>query len=183
MNHPGKLLNLTGLSPTDSEISMGEPKSIESEQIENIPEENDNLELAEQHSESSSIELVIQSDPIVNNNSGNDFRYVYDSPVRTEDVKVPESHLMHMNPYPGIGNHQVPINIVRSFAPISPAHQAKTADVSNDIFNDHIQNPYNLTLQIDSNRAEEDSNRDASTVFQSASYFGNDSSDFLMNGP
>lgn len=193
MNHPGKLINLTGVSPTDSEKSIEEPKletqfvtnDQENSNVENIPEEiPENLEQFEQHSETESIELVIQSDPIVNNNAGNDYNFLHESPAKSSELRVPESHRMNLNPYPGSGHHHhVPIDIVKSFSPVSPSHQVHSVqpatDLSNDIYNDYIQDPYNLTLQMESNT---NTNKD-STVFQSASYFGNDSSDFLMNGP
>lgn len=129
-------------------------------------------EQMERFSETSSIELIIQG--------GSDEPSV-------SSVKVPESHLMQFNHYPGsksAGN--VPFDIVKSFSPVSaPAEQ--NHNEGGDIYSDYIQNPYNLTLQIESGGAASDIVRNdsvpsASTVFQSSSYFSNDANDMTSPG-
>jgi hypothetical protein len=200
INHPGKLINLSGFSTPTQENLVERKEEIQPESTTNVEnnsvpendtnqnstEENENLDQFEQHSESESIELIIQSDSVVNNCSGNDYRFIGNSPVTQAEVKVPESHLMHLNAYPGTGNHQVPIDIVKSFAPVVSPQKVQqpppTTEVADDIYNDYKQDPYNLTLQIETN-SNSNNVKDASTVFQSASYFGNDSSDFLFNRP
>lgn len=200
MSHPGKLINLSANLTTTTPPSTESPTTPDSppelvENISNIPDQN--LDQMEQHSETESIvELVIQSDHIVKNNRGNDYP-IYEksleSPDFQSDVKIPESHQIQMNVYPGVTGHQVPIDIVKSFAPISPQHhptqtQQLPTNGSNDIYSDYIQDPYNLTLQVDSNFGSKEISQNASapsttSIFQSASYFGNDSSDFLFNRP
>ena len=122
-------------------------------------------EQMERFSETSSIELVIQGGS-------------YDQQMSA--VKVPESHNLHFNPYPGSKNGHVPIDIVKSFTPVLTHNEQKHHDGS-DIYSDYIQDPYNLTLQIESNGVAEgvsiDSVPSASTVFQSSSYFSNDLTD------
>lgn len=128
----------------------------------------------ERFSESSSIELIIQG--------GN-----YEQPISSSAVKVPESHMMQFNPYPGAKNTgQVPIDIVKSFSPVSTKHESRNLEGS-DIYSDYIQDPYNLTLQIDSigvsnDVASNESVPSASTVFQSSSYFSSDTNDLMSPG-
>lgn len=185
------MINLTAAtpSPAESPTTPDSPPEI----IENVIAE------VEEHSETESIvELVIQSDPIVyNNNSGNSY---LESETPVSNIKIPESHQMQINAYPGVASHgQIPIDIVKSFAPVSPQrHPAPvqqennpTTNGSNDIYSDYIQDPYNLTLQIDPNypvasskEISQNTATSASTIFHSASsYFGNDSTDFLINRP
>lgn len=128
-------------------------------------------EQMERFSETSSIELVIQGGS-------------YEPPPA---VKIPESHRMQFNHYPGsktIGN--MPIDIVKSFAPVLPQNDQKQQENS-DIYSDYIQDPYNLTLQIEagsvgSDPVRNDSVPSASTIFQSSSYFSNESSDLKSPG-
>lgn len=187
------MINLTAATPTPAEspTTPDSPPEI----IENVIPE---VEQVEEHSETESIvELVIQSDPIVyNNNSGNNY---LESETPVSNIKIPESHQMQINAYPGVASHgQIPIDIVKSFAPVSPqrhpapVHQemnSPTTNGSNDIYSDYIQDPYNLTLQIDPNypasskEISQNNTTSASTIFHSASYFGNDSTDFLINRP
>lgn len=131
------------------------------------PQEID--EQMERFSETSSIELVIQGGS-------------YDNQMSA--VKIPESHNLHFNPYPGSKSGHVPVDIVKSFTPVLAHNEQKHQDGS-DIYSDYIQDPYNLTLQIESNGVAEgvsiDSVPSASTVFQSSSYFSNDTTD--LNSP
>lgn len=133
-------------------------------------------EQMERFSETSSIELVIQG--------GN---YSYEPPQQQPLVRIPESHMMQFNPYPGsksMGN--VPIDIVKSFAPVMAQNEPKQQDGS-DIYSDYIQDPYNLTLQIEAGTVGNDPVRNdsvpsASTIFQSSSYFSNEASDLKSPG-
>lgn len=131
-------------------------------------------EQMERFSETSSIELIIQGG----------------SYEPAPAVKVPESHLMQFNHYPGskTAGH-VPVDIVKSFSPVMTQSEPKHHD-GNDIYSDYIQDPYNLTLQIEAGGeivrnesvATSFSPPDSSTVFQSSSYFSNDASDLISPG-
>lgn len=61
------------------------------------------------------------------------------------NVNVPISHLMAGNEYPSF-HRRPPTAILQSFTPIynPPAQQPQTG---NDIYQEYVQNPYNLTLQ------------------------------------
>lgn len=127
-------------------------------------------EQMERFSETSSIELIIQGGS-----------YEHQAP----DVKVPESHTMQFNHYPGSKSGHVPMDIVKSFTPVSAQSEQNHQD-GNDIYNDYIQDPYNLTLQIEGNGVVAEgvsieSVPSASTIFQSSSYFSNDTTD--LNSP
>lgn len=128
------------------------------------PQEID--EQMERFSETSSIELIIQ---------GGSYDH---SPM----VKVPESHTLQFNSYPGSKSGHVPIDIVKSFTPVLTHSEQKHQDGS-DIYSDYIQDPYNLTLQIEGDGVgvSIDSVPSASTIFQSSSYFSNDITD--LNSP
>lgn len=130
---------------------------------------NDLDEHFERFSETSSIELIIQGG--------------YDQvpqAVSQDAVKVPDSRTLQFNPYPGSKSKgNVPVDIVKSFTPVLTHEEQKVQDGA-DIYSDYIQDPYNLTLQIDdtsSNVVRNDSVPSASTIFQSSSYFSNDTSD------
>lgn len=120
-------------------------------------------EQMERFSETSSIELIIQ---------GGSYEQ------QTAAAKVPESHTMQFNPYPGAKSGHVPFDIVKSFTPVLTQSEHKHQD-GDDIYNDYIQDPYNLTLQIEGNGVVGDSvsiqsvPSSASTIFQSSSYFSN----------
>lgn len=121
-------------------------------------------EQMERFSETSSIELVIQ---------GGSYEHSFPTVP-----KVPESHMMQFNHYPGSkSTGHVPIDIVKSYAPVSSQVDQRVQD-GGDIYSDYAQDPYNLTLQIDansvSNGVSNQSVPSASTVFQSSSYFSND---------
>lgn len=128
-------------------------------------------EQMERFSESSSIELVIQGGS-------------YEPP---QPLKVPDSHRMQFNPYPGAKNlGNVPIDIVKSFAPVISQNELKHRD-DNDIYSDYVQDPYNLTLQLEAGNSggeavRNDSVPSASTIFQSSSYFSNEASDLTSPG-
>lgn len=128
--------------------------------------EPQDLDQMERFSETSSIELVIQGGS-----------YEHHSPA----AKVPESHTLQFNHYPGSKSFgHVPIDIVKSFTPVMTQGEQKHQD-GGDIYSDYIQDPYNLTLQIDGNGVVDEGVRNdsvpsASTVFQSSSYFSNDAS-------
>lgn len=128
-------------------------------------------EQMERFSETSSIELIIQ---------GGSYEHSFPA------VKVPESHMMQFNHYPGSkGAGHVPVDIVKSFAPVSSQADQRLQD-GGDIYNDYIQDPYNLTLQIDSNGVAGNGVSDQSvpptTVFQSSSYFSSDTNDLTSPG-
>lgn len=131
-------------------------------------------EQMERFSETSSIELIIQ---------GGSYEQQPSSAV-----KIPDSHLMQFNHFPGsrhMGN--VPIGIMKSFAPVQATNEQRHHEGS-DIYSDYTQDPYNLTLQIDGSGASNDdvvrneSVPSASTIFQSSSYFSNDTSDLKSPG-
>lgn len=127
-------------------------------------------EQMERFSETSSIELIIHKDTFEQHST----------------VKVPESHLMQFNSYPGSkGMGHVPVDIVKSFSPV--LHGEKIQNEESDIYNDYVQNPYNLTLQIESSSVKgevvsDQSIPSASTVFQSSSYFSNENNDTTSPG-
>ena len=70
------------------------------------------------------------------------------APVVTdvETGNVPMSHLLAGSQYPSL--QHVPIGIAQSFAPIFVQPNPAPAEAS-DIYSDYINDPYNLTLQID----------------------------------
>lgn len=92
---------------------------------------------------------------------------------------VPLSHLLAGNQYPSL--HNVPVGIAQSFAPMFVQPTSAPTDGA-DIYNDYVNDPYNLTLQIDqtANPAAalgqqpqiQESQQQAQNVFQSANYFG-----------
>lgn len=87
------------------------------------------------------------------------------------DPQVPLSHLVGGNQYPSL--HNVPIGIAQSFAPIFVQPNANPAEGA-DIYNDYINDPYNLTLQIDSSAQDQQQlpqSAPQQNVFQSANYF------------
>lgn len=132
-------------------------------------------EQMERFSETSSIELIIQGGS-------------YEHQVSVPPVKIPESHMMQFNPYPGSkGMGHVPVDIVKSFVPVIGA-QNENKNHDGDIYGDYIQDPYNLTLQIEDNSiaAGDASNQQSvpstATVFQSSSYFSSDANDLRSPG-
>uniref|UniRef100_A0A1B0CTH7 Putative golgi-specific brefeldin a-resistance guanine nucleotide exchange factor 1-like isoform x2 n=1 Tax=Lutzomyia longipalpis TaxID=7200 RepID=A0A1B0CTH7_LUTLO len=138
-----------------------------------------------------------------------DFSNVIDLPVTPSpppptDPGVPMSHLLAGNQYPSLT--KVPPNIVQSFAPVFV--QPQNVQSETDIYSDYVKNPYNLTLQTDTehdgaaNEKLLEENRilgspekmataagTSSNVFQSANYFGNDTgvippgSEVFFGGP
>lgn len=125
-------------------------------------------EQMERFSETSSIELIIQGGS-------------YEHQQPSSAVKIPDSHLMQFNHFPGsrhMGN--VPIDIMKSFAPVQATNEQRHHEAS-DIYSDYTQDPYNLTLQIDGSGNDDvvrnESIPSASTIFQSSSYFSNDTND------
>lgn len=125
-----------------------------------------------------------------------------------QSPQIPISHLLAANNYPSLSN--VPPNIAKSFAPIyvqPPNQQANT-----DIYNDYVQNPYNLTLlgpktvpvplaiaseatasttdcDVLSSQSHLTQKLGVSNVFQSSNYFNSDGvvippgSEMLFGGP
>lgn len=105
---------------------------------------------------------------------------------------IPISHLTSGNAYPSL--NRVPTNIAQSFAPVYVQPQNQT--LSGDIYNDYVNNPYNLTLQQqdDGNQASETTNDSVNSspqklivnpnIFQSSNYFGSDTtgSEALFGG-
>ncbi|XP_058825554.1 Golgi-specific brefeldin A-resistance guanine nucleotide exchange factor 1 isoform X2 [Topomyia yanbarensis] len=67
-------------------------------------------------------------------------------PEATQNPPVPISHLLARNQYPSLQN--VPIGIAQSYAPMFVQPSPAPVDGS-DIYNDYMNDPYNLTLQID----------------------------------
>lgn len=122
-------------------------------------------------------------------------------PVQLYDINnppIPISHLMGGNPYPSL--NRVPSNIVQSFSPvfIQPQHNSVEGG---DIYNDYVNNPYNLTLQDqvtpasptkEQNLSPEKLNNatplmatdssSSNNVFQSTNYFNTESSGAIPPG-
>lgn len=127
----------------------------------------------ERFSETSSIELIVQGGS-------------YEPPAAAA-VKIPDSHMMQFNHYPGAKSMgHVPIDIVKSYSPVLNQNELKHQE-GGDIYSDYMQDPYNLTLQIESNGIASDVVRNesvpsASTVFQSSSYFSSDPNDLTSPG-
>lgn len=100
--------------------------------------------------------------------------------VVSSDPPIPISHLQQHNQYPSHTN--VPINIVQSYAPIFVQPQNQQTDT--DIYNDYVNNPYNLTLKpseenqgqvpVDNSASPTVQKLGAANVFQSANYFGSE---------
>ncbi|XP_019547969.3 Golgi-specific brefeldin A-resistance guanine nucleotide exchange factor 1 isoform X2 [Aedes albopictus] len=86
---------------------------------------------------------------------------------------VPISHLLAGNQYPSL--HNVPVGIAQSFAPMFVQPPMVLTDGS-DIYNDYVNDPYNLTLQQQPQQQTQDIPQQAQpqpqNVFQSANYFG-----------
>lgn len=118
-----------------------------------------------------------------------------------EDINppIPISHLTSGNSYPSL--NRVPTNIAQSFAPVYVQPQNQT--LSGNIYNDYVNNPYNLTLQqdngVDLSNSQEDetglrTNESENSspqklaanpnIFQSSNYFGSDTtgSEALFGG-
>lgn len=125
-------------------------------------------------------------------------------PSDLEEPRIPSSHLIATNQYPSLTT--VPQNIAKSFAPIyvQPQNQQPTTD----IYNDYVNNPYNLVLQVDtptasiptpetkpvaipvtSHFAAVGGGSAISNVFHASNYFADKSaaippgSEILFNGP
>lgn len=128
----------------------------------------------ERFSETSSIELVIQGGPTESQLNSS-----------APQMRIPESHHFVLNPYPGV-KHQghIPVDIVKSFTPVAHSEHQRVAEESGEIFSDYMHDPYNLTLQIDSNKdTNQVKTNSASNFFQSSSYFSNDTSDLIPPPP
>lgn len=122
------------------------------------------------------------------------------------DLEVPRIPISHLitNQYPSLTN--VPQDIAKSYAPIyvQPQNQQSTTD----IYNDYVNNPYNLVLQVDTPAASNSTNENTpvaipitshfaavgggstiSNVFHASNYFAEKSaaippgSEILFNGP
>lgn len=127
----------------------------------------------ERFSETSSIELVIQGGP--------SDAQLNSSPPH---MRVPDSHHFVLNPYPGI-KHQghIPVDIVKSFTPVAHSEHPKSED-NGEIFGDYVQDPYNLTLQINNSEVKsQDKTHPAASFFQSSSYFSTDTNDLIPPSP
>lgn len=125
-------------------------------------------EQMERFSETSSIELIIQ---------GGGYEH------QQQPVRVPESHTMQFNHYPGSKSAgHVPVDIVKSFTPVLATNEEKTPQDGGEIYSDYIHNPYNLTLRVDNTEPLKDALPSASTVFQSSSYFSSDANDLIGPG-
>lgn len=123
-----------------------------------------------------------------------------ESPAHSENSlpKIPISHLIATNQYPSL-NRIPPANIVQSFAPVynnQSKQQPYTPAADNEeLYNSYVNNPYNLTLNVEQNfgnapsnppssvtsnqpsvdptRALQTSNTNSLNMFQSVNYFGN----------
>ncbi|EAT38431.1 AAEL009678-PA [Aedes aegypti] len=92
-------------------------------------------------------------------------------PIVTEQQvppPVPISHLLAGNQYPSL--HNVPVGIAQSFAPMFVQPPVAPTDGS-DIYNDYVNDPYNLTLQPQGQEIQQQPQQ-PQNVFQSANYFG-----------
>lgn len=109
-----------------------------------------------------------------------------DAPSSTSVPVAAIAHsLQQQNQFPSHTN--VPVNIVRSYAPIFVQPQNQPSET--DIYNDYVSNPYNLTLKANDENAmcvpmANDNvspsmvqKLGAVNVFQSANYFGSDTAD------
>lgn len=147
--------------------------------VESIPFELSERQMndADRFSETSSIELVIQGgfegSPTMANN-------------------IPSAPFQH----PPLAN--IPNSIMQSFPPFTANVVSNTVRSESDIFYEYVNNPYNLTLQYgaaNANTLNDSTNSeaskvnnnffnaptDASTMFQSSSYFNaNDGRDLLL---
>lgn len=120
-------------------------------------------------------------------------------PTTDEDISnppIPISHLTSGNAYPSL--NRVPTNIAQSFAPVYVQPQNQT--LSGDIYNDYVNNPYNLTLQQTDDGIGQSAETELTTngsvnsspqklianpnIFQSSNYFGSDTtgSEALFGG-
>ncbi|XP_062554082.1 Golgi-specific brefeldin A-resistance guanine nucleotide exchange factor 1 [Armigeres subalbatus] len=98
------------------------------------------------------------------------------NPIATEQPPVPISHLLAGNQYPSL--HSVPVGIAQSFAPMFVQPSVVPTDGS-DIYNDYVNDPYNLTLQPPTQDIQQQPQQQhqqppqqLQNVFQSANYFG-----------
>ncbi|XP_065369884.1 Golgi-specific brefeldin A-resistance guanine nucleotide exchange factor 1 [Calliphora vicina] len=71
------------------------------------------------------------------------------SAASNTNANVPISHLLAGNEYPSL-HKQPPTAIVQSFAPVY-VQTAQQPQSGNDIYQEYVQNPYNLTLQQQTN--------------------------------
>lgn len=103
-------------------------------------------------------------------------------PSTTVPVAAIAMSLQQQNQFPSHTN--VPVNIIRSYTPIFVQPQNQPNET--DIYNDYVNNPYNLTLKANDDNvtyAENDNGSPkvqklgAVNVFQSANYFGSDTAD------
>lgn len=69
-----------------------------------------------------------------------------DSSCLENSPAIPISHLLAGNSYPSL-TKPVPIGIAQSFAPVFVQPQLPAQQQGGDIYNDYVQNPYNLVLQ------------------------------------
>lgn len=167
---------IASIPPPQKICDLENPIVEEGQQQQQRPQEliDDQME---RYSETSSIELVIQGGPNEPLNCS--------API----MKIPDSHNFNFNPYPGV-KHQghVPIDIVKSFTPVAHSEQPKNEEGA-EIYNDYVHDPYNLTLQMNSNSSGSNlmgsqvPPNPTSTFFQSSSYFSNDTSDLIPSAP
>lgn len=106
------------------------------------------------------------------------------------EPSIPLSHLITANQYPSL-NKIPPAHIAQSFAPMYVSQQQHThhqqqQPSEGEIYSDYVNNPYNLTLQVDQNYSNVGSSEIVATmaeaapavsapnmnVFQSVNYFG-----------
>lgn len=120
------------------------------------------------------------------------------SELETTEPSIPLSHLITANQYPSL-NKIPPAHIAQSYAPMYVSQQQHThqqqqqqqQSSEGEIYSDYVNNPYNLTLQVDQSYANVASSDMVVTttsvavtttatmsapnmnVFQSVNYFGN----------
>lgn len=117
-----------------------------------------------------------------------------------EAPRIPISHLIATNQYPSLTT--VPQDIAKSFAPIYV--QPQNPQPTTDIYNDYVNDPYNLVLQVDTPAASSAENTPvaipvtshfaavgggSTNVFHASNYFADKSaaippgSEILFSGP
>lgn len=104
----------------------------------------------------------------------------------SSEPSIPLSHLITANQYPSL-NKIPPAHIAQSFAPMYVSQQQHThhqqqQPSEGEIYRDYVNNPYNLTLQVDQSYNPVGSSETVATttaaaapnmnVFQSVNYFG-----------
>lgn len=109
---------------------------------------NDTLNTSKDNANTSTFNTSILSGDDVSTiaESADDYRPPTSSSSNTTNANVPISHLLAGNEYPSL--HKPPTTaIVQSFTPVYVQTQQQMPAAGNDIYQEYMQNPYNLTLQ------------------------------------